>query len=40
MIELFHRVGVEVAAEINTVFPDRQKQAMLDFIVQLKNMEL
>lgn len=40
MTELFHRVGVEVAAKINTAFPDRQKQAMLDFITRLKNGEL
>lgn len=38
MTEVFHSTGVEVAAEIDTVFPDGQQQAMLDFIAWLKNM--
>lgn len=36
MTEVFHRTAVEVAVRINTVFPDRQQQAMLDFIAWLK----
>lgn len=39
MTEIFRRTGVEVAAKINAVFPDRQRQDMLEFIAGLKNLE-
>ena len=39
MAEVFHMVGEEVAACIDTVFPDRQEQDMLEFIKRLKSSE-